>query len=528
MTDVQRYDAVVVGSGFGGSITALRLAQAGRSVVVLERGRRYQPGEFPRNIRDTDALFWRHERRAAATGLYDLRFFSGLGVVVASGVGGGSLIYANIHIRPDSLVFDDPRWPASLNRRTLDPYYDKVAAQIAIAPLPESLAVPKRDAFRQAAAALSRDIFDPDQAVTWPGDPTNAGHAGGGGGPAGGMCQMVAECEFGCPHGAKHSMDRTYLAEAERLGVEVRPGVVARVVRPVDGGYAVAYRDTAGVAGSVAGRRVILAAGTLGTNEILLRSRSTAGGLPGLSPALGHGFSANGDFLGSIQGANLALSPAYGPDVTSVMRFFDSAPEFTMAAPTFNSAVMGVLASLGQPTGRWLRLAGPLWRALPWLMPAAFASGLLSRPSPLPARHRGDPEHMTNLFCIGRDSATGRIRPTRRGIDITWAYRKDNAALIERMETAMESVAEVYGGTYAPIASWNMFRRITTVHPLGGCRVADTPAGGVVAPHGEVHGYPGLFVADGSVIPTAIGFHPVMTIAAMAEHTAESIVASFR
>ena len=128
MTAEPIYDVAVVGSGFGGSICALRSAELGRSVVVLERGRRYRPEDFPRNVRDIDALFWRYSRRPAATGLYDVRFFSGLAAVVASGVGGGSLIYANIHVRPDPIVFEDARWPAGTDRATLDPYYDRVEA----------------------------------------------------------------------------------------------------------------------------------------------------------------------------------------------------------------------------------------------------------------------------------------------------------------------------------------------------------------------------------------------------------------
>ena len=532
MSADSHYDVVVVGSGFGGSITALRLAEAGRSVLVLERGRRYRPGDFPRDVRNTDALLWRYGRRATATGLYDVRFFSSLGAVVASGVGGGSLIYAGVHIRPDPLVFEDERWPRSINRDSLDPYYDRVAAEIGISPVPSHISLPKRDAFRKAAAVTGRDVFDPDEAVSWPPPDGAAGAAGAGGFLAertDGTCRLVAECEFGCPFGAKRSMDRTYLAGAERLGAEVSAGTLVHHVRPDGDGYAVACRTVAtGEPRTVTGRRVVLAAGTLGTNEILLRSRDVTGSLPRLSGALGCGFSANGDFLGSIQGAAADLDPSHGPDVTSVIRFFGTAPQFTMAAPSFTAPVMRVLASLGQPSGRWLRpISGGLWRCLEYLLPLGFSSGLLARPSILPAPHRGDPRHMTNLFCLGRDNANGRLRLGRRGLDVTWDYARQNATLIRRMETAMAAVADAYGGTYAPLLTWNVFRRIVTVHPLGGCRLSETPAAGVVTPHGEAHGYPGLFVADGSLVPTSIGFHPAMTIAALAERTADAVAASF-
>ena len=151
----------------------------------------------------------------------------------------------------------------------------------------------------------------------------------------------------------------------------------------------------------------------------------------------------------------------------------------------------------------------------------------MSRPSPLPAPHAGDPSRMTNLFAIGRDNANGRLRLRQGHLDIVWDYARENQVLVARMLKAMREIGDAYGGTVSPLASWNLFRRIITVHPLGGCRLSESPAGGVVSPAGEVHGYRGLYVADGSVIPTSIGFHPAMTIAAVAEHTADAVVASF-
>ncbi len=515
----ERFDAVIVGSGFGGSIAALRLAEAGRSVLVLERGRRYRPGEFPRDVTDVDTLLWDYPRRRNSRGLYDLRFFSGIGVVAASGVGGGSLIYANIHIRPDPVVFDDPRWPASITRQSLDPYYDRVAGMLGVSPVPLDVALPKRDAYRAIADKLGREVFDPDEAVSWRQPP----------GSTQATCQFVAECEFGCQFGAKRSMDLTYLARAEELGAVVRTGAQALYVRPDhDHGYSVVYRDLSdGTVTEVAGARVVLSAGTLGTNELLLRS-SAAGLLPRLSPALGRGFSGNGDFLGSVQNATLDLEPWRGPDVTSVIRYFDEQPHFTMAAPTFNKPVMEVLASLGQTNARWLRPLAPiLWPRLGGLLRWAMRKGLLSKPARFPGAHAGNAAHLTNLFAIGRDNAGGTARLKRGRLDIRWAYERENKPLIARMEAAMAEVGEGYGGTVASLVTWSAFRRIITVHPLGGCRVADSPADGVVSPQGQVHGYPGLFVADGSVIPSSIGFHPVMTISAMAERISEAAVHSY-
>ena len=157
------YDAVIIGSGFGGSINALRLAQAGTSVLVLDRGRRYRAGEFPRDVTDVNNVFWRYPGKAESRGLYDVRFLSGVATVVASGVEGGSLVYANVHIRPEASVFDQPRWPRSINRARLEPYYDRVAKMFRVSPVPQKLGLPKRDAFYEASRKMHREVFDPDE-----------------------------------------------------------------------------------------------------------------------------------------------------------------------------------------------------------------------------------------------------------------------------------------------------------------------------------------------------------------------------
>jgi cholesterol oxidase len=503
------FDVVVVGSGFGGAITAQRVAEAGKSVVVLERGRRYVPGGFPRDTRDVDRLLWRNPRVRQARGLYDIRFFRGLGAIVASGVGGGSLVYANIHIRPDAVVFDDPRWPRGYDRAALDPYYDKVAAGLQVAPVPASVGLVKRDRYRQAAQQLGRPVFDPDEAVAWTQPP----------GPGRRACQLCAECEFGCQHGAKHTLDLTYLARAEALGAQVwADRLVTRVVPNLPAGHRVEMENLeTGQKSAVIGRRVVLAAGTLGTNELLLRGRAE-GWLPNLSARLGQGYSANGDFLGNVQGMSESIEPWRGPDVTSVMRFDD----FTLAAPTFSRPVMEALVALGQPPLRRFRaLTRPFWRALGWLLPWVFRRGLLARPAPAGTTERA--ARMTNLFAIGRDNANGRLRLRRGRLELDWDFAGENAALIERMSEAMQQVAAAYGGRLAFVPTWDLFGRILTVHSLGGCRLGETPEQGVVAPNGEVHGHPDLFVADGSVIPTAIGFHPAMTISAVAERIAAHV-----
>ncbi|PRQ03306.1 Cholesterol oxidase [Enhygromyxa salina] len=519
------YDAVIIGSGFGGSINALRLAEAGRSVLVLERGRRYAPKDFPRDVRDVDKLLWRYPDKRRSQGLYELRFMSGVASVTAAGVGGGSLIYASIHYRPQARIFEDPRWPDAFNLDTLDTYYSKVSDELGVKTVPEKLRLPKRDAFHVAAEAMGRPSFDTPQAVSW----KQIHGAGEGRQP----CQLCAECEFGCTYGSKNTLDFTYLAKAQARGAQLATGRNVSHVAPTrgaGGGWDVHYEDTSsGEAGVVTGRRVIVAAGTLGTNELLLRSRDVAKTLPKLSPRLGRGYSANGDFLGNIQNAASDLEPWVGPDVTSVMWCFDRAPGFAMATPTFNQPVMEVLASLGQPPPNALMrmLSGPLYHRLPKLLPWALKTGLLSKPLRRPAKGAGPAERMTTVFAIGQDNADGRIVLRRGELDVLWDYERDNRGLIERQQQEMAKLAKRYGGTFGNLATWDLFRRILTVHNLGGCALSSSADAGVVGIDGQVHGHEGLYVADGSVVPTSIGSHPVMTISAIAEWIAERVVASY-
>jgi len=515
------YDAVIIGSGFGGSINALRLAEAGRSVLVLERGGQYSPSDFPRDVSDTDALFWRYPANKRSRGLFEFRAFSGIATLVAAGVGGGSLIYASIHYRPRARVFDDPRWPAPFTPESLEPYYRKVSDALGVEPVPPDIRLPKRDSFHEAGAAMGRPVMDTPQAVSW----KRVFGEGEGREP----CRLCGECEFGCTYGSKNTLDFTYLASAGTLGAEVATGcVVSHIAQHGDDRWDVHYEDIdTGREAVVTGRRVILAAGTLGTNEILLRSRDITQTLPDLSPRLGMGYSGNGDFIGNIQNATVPLEPWLGPDVTSVMWHDDEEPGVVLAAPTFNRAVMEVLASHGQRAGRRLPNAVGkwLWRRVPGLVTFVFKRGLASRPRRRPAKGAGPAENMTNVFAMGPDNAGGRFVLRGGELDMVWDYEMENHDLIERQRAIMANLAELYGGTYADYPLWGPFRRTLTVHNLGGCALSDDIDGGVVGVDGQVHGYPGLYVADGSVIPTAIGSHPVMTISAVSEWIAERVVA---
>lgn len=289
------FDAIVVGSGFGGAVAAARLAQAGLRVAVLERGQRWPRGSFPRAETGlTDGWLW-HQGR----GLYDVRWLDRMLSVQGAGWGGGSLVYANVFARPSEETFR-PYWPEGYSRATLDRYFDLAAHMLEVRPVqpdPATGQVPLRTrAMEDLVARMDHAAGSvrPNLAVRFTDDPERA-TPNRHGIPQHG-CTFVGECVLGCNQGAKNSLDYNYLAVAEQAGVVARTRCEVVRIAPAGSGYTVTYRDHAdgGVEQELRAPTVFLAAGSVGRTELLLRARDVDATLPGLSPRLGEGFSGNG------------------------------------------------------------------------------------------------------------------------------------------------------------------------------------------------------------------------------------------
>ena len=552
------FDAVVVGSGFGGAVTAYRLADAGLGVCVLERGKPFPPGSFPRSPHETAKNFWDPDSRLY--GMYDMWSFSGMDALVSSGLGGGSLIYANVLIRkPESWFVHESfdggyeDWPVT--REDLDPHYQSVETMLGARKYPFDVepyrSTPKTLAMRQAAERLGLPWELPLLAVSF-GDPPVPGAPLAGGednlhhSPRY-ACRLVGECDLGCNLGSKNSLDFTYLSAAHRLGADIRTLCEVRSFEPVREGFQVSYIEhrAAGdedpsappVRRTVRAGRLVLSAGTLGTTYLLLRNRSA---FPALSPALGTRFSGNGDFLGLVLKARerrqdrpgetvpRLMEPSFGPVITSAMRvdrkgsgegdrgfYIEDAgyPEFLNWLVEHNVLTMSERVARFLLRRGWSQLTGTARSRVGRQLGDAMGKGLFTATS-LP------------LLGMGRDVPNGRMFLRDGHLDLDWKLAASDR-YFDQMNATMERVSRSLGGRYAANPLW-LLNRLITVHPVGGAPMGRTAREGVVDSFGRVFGYPGLSIADGSVLPGPVGPNPSLTIAALADRSADRIIEDHR
>lgn len=536
------HDAIVVGSGFGGSVSACRLAQAGRRVLLLERGKRYPPGSFPRSPHEMGRNFW--DPSEGLHGLFDVWSFRGLEAVVASGLGGGSLIYANVLLRKDRnwFVQEDTgdgtgeHWPITYD--DLVPHYEAAEEMLGATPYPFDIppysGTPKTNAMQHAAGSLGVDWRLPNLAVDFggddpvPGEPIheerpNLHHR------RRFTCRLCGECDIGCNFGSKNSLDHTYLSAAHHAGAELLDRCEVRRFEPLSGGgFAVHFvrhrpQDEGAKVPSATleaetrrARVLVLSAGTLGSTYLMLRNRSA---IPHVSGTLGTKFCGNGDVLGFVtRSRNRVLDPSNGPVITSTMRMSDRLDGGEGRGlylqdggyPQFGNWLLET-STLSNPVARFVRVAA----AVAWSrLTRQPKSQLGTRVSQL----IGD-AHLSAgslpLLGMGRDIPDGTMRLRGGWLDVDWTTATSKA-FFARVRRLMADVAGALdaGLVESPLSSLN---RVVTVHPLGGCPMGRHIGEGVVDAHGEVFAYPGLFVADGSVMPGPVGANPALTISALAE-----------
>jgi cholesterol oxidase len=548
--DEEIFDVVVVGSGFGGAVTAYRLAEKGRSVLVLERGKPYPPGSFARTPPQMRRAFWDPEQKLY--GLFELWRFSGLDMVVSSGLGGGSLIYANVMIPKDEETFvrEDlgaggrENWPIGFAE--LAPHYENVRDMQAPQRFPSGVepyaSTGKTVAIEEAADALGLAAERPELAVLFAppgGEPVP-------GAPLGDhnlhhlprtTCVLCGECDLGCNFGAKNTLDFTYLTAAQGEGAELRTCCEVRTIEPLDssqGGFRIGYRQhldareghrsdlldpSDAPTRTVRGTRVVLAAGAVGSPRLLLMNRAA---LPGLSPATGKRVSGNGDGLAMIRDADRPLDPSRGPVITASMKVADG----ESASGRGYEIQDGGAPVLADWMWESLDLPKVPWRMRRTILREIRGALLRRRDTNLSAELAevfGDRSaRLMPVLGHGRDIPNGSYVLADGRLDLNWSS-EPSENYYRGLEAAFEDVAHALGGKLLK-SPWKRLNRSITIHPLGGAAMADDPRHGVVDPWGEVFGFPGLYVADGSAMPGPVGVNPSFTIAAFADRVVKGIV----
>ncbi|HEX8844303.1 MAG TPA: GMC family oxidoreductase [Pyrinomonadaceae bacterium] len=590
----QHFDAVIIGSGFGGSVMAYRLAQAGLRVCLLERGKAYPPNSFPRPPYDLGKNFW--DPSKGLYGMFDVWSFKGSGALVSSGLGGGSLIYANILIRKDPKWFvrEDRTggayedWPITYD--DLEGHYERVEKMMNAQkyPLkhppynetPKTLAMQEADQKLQlgdnsthrwlplnlAVSFKTRHVVNPDED-----DPANP--------PIVGAqlyeerpnyhsvvaeremprstCRLCGECDIGCNYGSKNTLDYTYITAA--IHQKPHPAKVetlceVKAIAPLEGkGYSVKFlrHDPAQVdpetgkcpppkEGNLTCDRLILAAGTFGTPNLLLRNQAA---FPNLNKqTLGSRFCVNGDLLSFVvksmerkngKSVPRRLDPSFGPVITSAIRLGDTLDGegdqgrgFYVedgGQPYFLSWLSEVSGFPGliRRTIKFLKIITKyrwgLWND------AELSSEISELIGPASSSKSSFP-----VLTMGRDIPNGRLYLKDGFLECDWKI-KQSKQYFDRVRRVGKAIARALDAEYLdnPSYAWN-FHQVLTAHPLGGAPMGQSRETGVVNSFGEVFDYPGLYVVDGSAMPGPVGPNPSLTIGAYSDRCADHIISQHK
>jgi cholesterol oxidase len=530
------YTVVIVGSGYGGSIAASRLARAGQQVCLLERGKEFQPGDYPSSLiaatREMQTDFpARH--MGPHTGLYDMRVNEEMNVFLGCGLGGTSQLNANVSLRAEPRVFDDPRWPQAIRddlHTLLEEGYDRAEEMLKPTPYPEeSPSLRKLKALEKSSVHLGEKFYRTPINVTFQDGENHVGVYQKG-------CTLCGDCCSGCNHGSKNTLIMNYLPDAVNHGAEIYTQVSVRNVERRGTRWLVHYQvldvgrekfdaPTMFVTADI----VILSAGALGSTEILLRSKEA--GLA-VSDKVGHSFTGNGDVLGfgfnndePVNGVGRHpdhMTEPVGPCITGIIDVRNQenlddgmvieegvipSPVASLLATAF--AGVAPFGSKDTDTG-FFDYSREVGRELD-----SVALGAL----------HGAVHNTQTYLVMTHDGAEGRMYLEDDRLRIDWPG-VGSQPIFEKVNERLQKATTALGGIYLRNPIWTKLlnKELVTVHPLGGCPMGEDAEHGVVDHKGRVFSgepgddvYDGLYVSDGSIMPRSLGVNPLLTISAVAE-----------
>jgi cholesterol oxidase len=526
VTYEQTYDFVIIGSGFGGSVSAMRLTEKGYKVLVLERGKRFDDEDFPKTNWNIWKYLWLPALRCF--GFLQLSLFRGFFVFHSSGVGGGSLVYAGVLMEPDESFFKSPTWSHLGDWKSiLAPHYATVRYMLGVSknpklwPADEALKVVANNLdYGDTFQATDVGVFFDEKDGEVP-DPYFAGQ-----GPPRAGCIHCGGCMVGCRYNSKNTLVKNYLYFAEKWGAEVLGEAMVDDIRPLPAGqedgarYEVVYHSSTNwffkSQQRVRARNVIIAAGVLGTHELLLKCRDEIGSLPKLSAQLGKIVRTNSEaFLGGFtnkksadHSKGLAITSIFQADPNTrvePVRFSEgSSFIFRILVAPFYKPRGGLIRRIGNFLLEVLRKPNDSYRI--WIKPGLTKRGtalmVMQTENNLMSLHRG-----RSQFTLFRQGLVAE-----HDIDHTVPVNTDLG-----YDVAQGFAQEIGGEPVSSILE-TIFGVPSTAHMLGGCLIGKDDSEGVVDLDFQVFNYPGLYVVDGSIVPANPGINPTLTITALAEY----------
>ncbi len=511
------YDYIIIGSGFGGSVSAMRLSEKGYKCLVIEKGKRFQQNDFPKSDWQASKYLWMPALRFF--GLMKLTFFKEVLVISGTGVGGGSLIYANTHIFPPDAFFNNAVWAKYKNwKEVLAPFYERARFMLGSTQVKK---MHKEDeVLREIAQDMGRgDTFEMVDVGVYFGDTkAETDPYFKGNGPLRKGCIECSACMTGCRYNAKNTLDKNYLYFAQKWGTEVLAETLATKIEFINGEYHIHVESSTGFFWNkqkrvLKAKGLVVSGGVLGTMELLLKQKYHFNTLPNLSDTLGENLRTNSESIAGLINANVPLN--HGPAITSVF----NADEHTHIEVVKYGAQAGLITKLASLSTDGFTSWARSWH---------FVKKVIKQPFTF-LKVTTQPFFGNNsLILLVMQSLDNALKMEwKKGIfGGKMRFAKNGATIPAYIPTGQDVLyryAEKVGGTPLNSATETFLNMSTTAHVLGGCPMGETAETGVVNQFFEVNNYPNMYILDGSIIPCNLGVNPSLSITALSEYAMDNV-----